>query len=429
MASILLSFVGSQDPFAKTETEGSIVTLTKHLLEISGPIKRVVLLYTSGTAQNAIDTAEWLASEPVSLAPEAIERIPVDEQLSVDPVNLLLAVQAARLGIERAQGWMETGDRLEFNSSSGTPVMKGSWGILQAAGYAPSSRVWQVRNPKEMQPGQALVFQTNVDTLRQEFEVRVAKQQIRDYNYSGALITLKASKLLSDSVEALLQYGYYRSARDFDKADSCLNLVKGQVDQRWVQEIALLRQKDGRARLQEAYFNARIRLSNRKYADFLVDVFGLQESLLQYLVQCYLGLHLSGERSQAEQGWRQIKQVDQGKLYQYLRGYRLPRGELLRVDEAISRYVMLAMLEYLPQLTEIMPLITYLNEYCMLRNRSVHEFAGVSEIQDEAKLLSTLRSLIKRVASLPETNPFDDLNDQICGLLDQVLRSTTAGTG
>jgi CRISPR-associated protein (Cas_Csm6) len=412
MASILLSFVGSQDPFAKTETEGSIVTLTKHLLQVPCQIKRVVLLYTSGTAQNAADTADWLSSEPVNLAPEAIDRVAVDEQLSLDPVNLLLAVQAARVGIGQAQGCMEAGDVLEFNSSSGTPVMKGSWGILQAAGYAVNSRVWQVRNPKEMQPGQALVFQTNVDTLRQEFEVRVAKQQIQDYNYSGALVTLRASNLLTDETEALLHYGYYRSARDFDRAASSLDAVKEIVDRRWIQEIALLRQKDARARLQEAYFNAQIRLNNRKYADFLIDVFGLQESLLKYLVQQYFELKVSGDRSHLAE-WEQIKQVDQGKLYQHLLSYKLPRGGPLRLGESINRYVMIAILDYSPHLTQVMPLINYLNDYCDLRNRSVHEFAGVSGIQDEAKLLSTLKSLMKRVAGLPEMNPFDLLNQQI----------------
>lgn len=76
-----------------------------------------------------------------------------------------------------------------------------------------------------------------------------------------------------------------------------------------------------------------------------------------------------------------------------------------------------------------MPLINYLNSYCDLRNRSVHEFAGVSEIQDEAKLLSTLKSLMKRVASLPDANPFDVLNQQICELLDQVLRSASFTAG
>ena len=40
--------------------------------------------------------------------------------------------------------------------------MKSAWNILQAAGYARNSRVWQIRNPDKIQAGQDQVFQTNV---------------------------------------------------------------------------------------------------------------------------------------------------------------------------------------------------------------------------------------------------------------------------
>ncbi len=143
---------------------------------------------------------------------------------------------------------------------------------------------------------------------------------------------------------------------------------------------------------------------------------------MRYLIGRYLELQAAGDRAQTAECWEQIKQVDQGELYRHLQSYRLPRGGSLRLGESINRYVMIAILDYLPQLVNIMPLIKYLNEYCELRNRSVHEFAGVSEIQDQERLMATLKSLMKRVDSLPEVNPFDLLNQQICELLDQVWR-------
>jgi hypothetical protein len=88
-------------------------------------------------------------------------------------VNLLLAVNEARNGIERGLEYFTKGDNLEFNASSDTPVMKSAWTVLQAAGYAPHSSVWQVRNPKQIQTGQTRVFETNVDTLKREFDVKV----------------------------------------------------------------------------------------------------------------------------------------------------------------------------------------------------------------------------------------------------------------
>jgi hypothetical protein len=94
MSSIILSFVGQQDPFSgNTNTEGSIVTLTKHLVEIEQEIKYIFLLYTKGTAAGAIDTRDWLNTE-LKIAPEQIETIPLNEALSQDPIDLMLAVAA-----------------------------------------------------------------------------------------------------------------------------------------------------------------------------------------------------------------------------------------------------------------------------------------------------------------------------------------------
>ncbi|MGL5834510.1 MAG: hypothetical protein ACRC1Z_14945, partial [Waterburya sp.] len=146
MASIFLSFVGNQDPGSdKNDREGSIVTLIRHLLEQKQKIKGAILLYTSGTEDAAHFTKEWLLSsevEQLSIPPEQIELIAVDEKLSKDPVDLLLATQEARKAISLAQVLLESGDRLELNSSSGTPAMKGSWSIIQASGLAPNSHLW-----------------------------------------------------------------------------------------------------------------------------------------------------------------------------------------------------------------------------------------------------------------------------------------------
>ena len=167
MASIILSFVGSQDPYSKHHDEGAIVSLVKHLCEQQKVIKNILLLYTEATRQNAIDTQDWLLLEVKTLAKEAIVLFPVADAFSQDPINQLLAVQEARRAIEQAQRYKTEQDTLVFNGSSGTPAMKACWSILQASGYASSSHVWQVRNPKEMQPGQARVFRNDVKCLEE----------------------------------------------------------------------------------------------------------------------------------------------------------------------------------------------------------------------------------------------------------------------
>jgi hypothetical protein len=422
MASIILSFVGNQDPYSdNTAQEGSIVTLVNHLLADQNTISRVILLHTKTTGQRAIDTKAWLESAPVNLPESAITILPVDEALSQDPVNLLLAVQEARRGLEQALPYLSPDDSLEFNASSGTPVMKSSWSVLQAAGYAPHSHVWQIRNPREINLGQLRVFKTDVATLKNEFDLRIIKRQVQDYNYSGALLTLKESNLLTDVAAALLKYGHYRISLDFNRAFSSLEPGNCASTSQWVKEASPLRQKDAKALLQEAYFNTLIRLKNQQYAYFLVGLSCLQENILRFLVNDQLGLKISNKRSQIPQFWQAIKQVDQGNLDQHLQNYTLPRGGKLRLNESISRYVLIGILDYYPQFSVIMPLIKELNEYCDLRNESVHGFVGVSEIEEEARLLTTLRQLMKQVTKISDSNPFDRLNQHICDLLDRSI--------
>ena len=415
MSSIILSFVGSQDPYSNnTEIEGSIVTLVTHLLHINQPIKQVILLHTDTTQQNAIDTKDWLESDPANLPPECITIRLVDPKLSADPVNLLIAAQESRKAIDLARTQMDSQDTLEFNASSGTPVMKSVWSVLQAAGYAPQSRIWQVRNPREMQPNQERVFTTDVTTLKDEFDRKVIAQQVQDYNYSGAAITLKESNLARPVTVALLEYGYHRRALNFDRAFSVIDPLREQINPCWISEITPLRQKNSQALLKEAYFNALLRLQTQQYADFLVSLFRLQEQLLYYLVQEKIGLDVSGKFQDKARSIEAIKQVDEGKLYQFLQNYTLPRGGKLDIYKSISRYVFQAIVEYYPnKFQTLVPLIQNLNHYCDLRNDSVHGFVAVSEIENEQTLLNTLNQLMKQVTPLPDQNPFDRLNQDI----------------
>ena len=372
MSSIILSFVGSQDPYSNnTNQEGSIVTLITHLLTIHQPIKQVILLHTDTTTQNAIDTRDWLASTPANLSPDSITLRLVDPTLSADPVNLLIAAQESRNAIDSAHRQMDSQDTLEFNASSGTPVMKSVWSVLQAAGYAPRSRIWQVRNPKEMQPDQERVFTTDVATLKDEFDRKVIAQQIQDYNYNGAAITLKESNLDRPEIAALLEYGYQRLALNFDQAFSAIDPLREHIDRCWIREITPLRQRQGKALLLEAYFNALLRLKMRQYADFLVALFRLQEQILYYLVQDVIGLKISGKAQEKERSCRVIEQAEEGKLFAFLQNYRLPKGGKLDIYRGMSRYVYQGIIAYYTRFSQIISLLEFLNSYCDLRNDCV----------------------------------------------------------
>ncbi len=107
----------------------------------------MILLYTQDVQRGAEDTKEWLEVE-FNLPAEIIDIFPVSKEFSDDPVDSFMAAKEAYKGLEIAQAYLGEKDRFEFNASSGTPIMKTSWSVLQAAGYVPQSSIWQVRNPK-----------------------------------------------------------------------------------------------------------------------------------------------------------------------------------------------------------------------------------------------------------------------------------------
>jgi hypothetical protein len=218
MASIVLSFVGEQDPYSeKTQEEGSIVTLLRHLMAERYEIKKAVLFHTEGTAKGAVDTKDWIATES-GLESIEVELVAVSEELSKDPTDLVKAAQEARRGLDLIRVTMQAGDRIEFNASSGTPAMKSAFSILQAAGYVASGQVWQVRNPKLMREDQSRVFETDIGGLRREFDLKGMRGQIEGFNYGAASITLTNSGL-SDrfkSLPSLLKAGEAWHRGEFD---------------------------------------------------------------------------------------------------------------------------------------------------------------------------------------------------------------------
>ncbi len=218
MASVVLSFVGTQDPVSeKNNEEGSIVSLLRHLIVRGNVIKQVFLLYTTGTAQRAQETRDWLTSQP-SLAQVPVQIIPTSKELSDDPTDLLEAAKEARRGLEQVKQILAEGDRIEFNASSGTPAMKSSFSILQAAGYAPQSTVWQVRNPSEMKEGQSRVFATDVSGLRREFELRAFMSQVENYNYDGAYALFSASDMANHFSQRNMIIAYLRAGMSWQRS-------------------------------------------------------------------------------------------------------------------------------------------------------------------------------------------------------------------
>jgi len=423
MASIVLSFVGNQDPYSEgTELEGSIATLIRHLLGQKVTIGRVILLHTDGVAKGAGDTKDWLQSE-LNISPEIVDLLPVSEEFSRDPVNLEKAAEEARKGLRIAEEFLGENDRFEFNASSGTPVMKTSWSLLQAAGYARKSSVWQVRNPRQMKEGQEPVFKTNVDTLKNEFDFQVIQQQVDDYNYAGALISLEKSNLSFPLIKALLEYGQYRLAFDFDRAFNSIQPFKDKVQKSLVSEISNLRRKNSLALLKEVYFKALTRLETQQYADFLVDVARFQERFLQLLVAEHLGFDFPDNSNETEGFWQKVANASDGELFRFLQSYRLG-SKNLTLHGFPNRFNMMAILEYYQESPSLLEPLRELNDYGNTRNGIVHKLEGISELNESQKITKAMREALLQKTEVSRENRFTSLNQIICAELGQYLRGS-----
>lgn len=411
MASIILSFVGQQDPFSGiTNDEGSIVSLIKHLvLETHQKIKHIFLLATDGTLAGAKDTQEWLHSE-LNLTVESIEIISVDEALSQDPIDILLATNAAKAVLIKAKQLISLGDILEFNASSGTPAMKSTWSILQSAGYAPHSRVWQVRNPQQMQPQQERVFATDLSGLKAEFDRNIIQQQLADYNYSGALATIKDSGLNNESVTALLNYGHRRLCFDFDRAQNAIATHKVNLPAYLYAEIADLRRKDLASLLKELYFGADIKVKNQNYSDFLTIVSQFQENFLR-LLMTNIGLKPPVEPLDIKPFWVKVKQFDDGNLCRQLVKDNIPTSSWPYV-KAMNKIV-----EYTDRYQDVLKESDKLRKYCEERNDYIHKLQGVSQLDNAETILSDIKKMLRKFTPIPDTNTFDRLNQEILNLL------------
>ena len=86
--------------------------------------------------------------------------------------------------------------------------------------------------------------------------------------------------------------------------------------------------------------------------------------------------------------------------------------------------MLMAILECYPQeFARLLEPLQKLNDYCEQRNRCVHSFEGVSELQNGGKIVKILREILLQKTAVPENIPFNVLNKKICTLLTECLHS------
>ncbi len=422
MSSIVLSFVGNQDPYSgNTKEEGSIVTLVRHLMGENNVINQIILLYTQDNQPKAQFTKEWL-NEELNIDGEKIELSLVSEDLSNDPINVILIIKEVKKCLSKVLGNKKSNDIIEFNGSSGTPGMKTAWGVIQAVSYGFKNRLWQVRNPKEMRANQGRVFENNLNVFKLESDLKLIKKQLQNYNYNGALQTLENSDFNSEIATGLIKYAYYRLAFNFDQAFEAIRLITDKIDPNWNSNIIKLRQKDSISILQDVYYKAQIQLNNKQYADFLIQVFCFQENVLRHLVKTMLlkpkDINKSWHELQKERIIKkEIELYDDKKLLSYLNNYKYNgRPLIIDFERYFTRPIFTAIIEYNPEYKELVSSIDELETYCTQRNDYIHNLTGVPEIpQTESDhIMKNLREILSKInPNFSRENPFHSINEQI----------------
>ena len=148
MKKILLTFVGEQDPISeKTNEEGSIVTLVRHLKpDIVYMFPTVKTLGAkNSTDKNARDTEDWIKAD----FPQTDF---ICMPISTDPTDytslLTIMKQEVKKTLKQIQREFSDSYELHANCSSGTPQMKTTWLIFANTGLLPRVHLWQVANPQ-----------------------------------------------------------------------------------------------------------------------------------------------------------------------------------------------------------------------------------------------------------------------------------------
>ena len=142
-----------------------------------------------------------------------------------------------------------------------------------------------------------------------------------------------------------------------------------------------------------------------------------QECVLALLIKRKLGLDLPSSYQDTVGFWEQVKTVDGGQPVVALKDAYQRRGWELTMEGFTKRPQLIGLLSCYGDLEQLIGLVNLLNEYCEQRNRCVHRFEGISEIENGVELVAKLKRLIKMLVALPSENPFDVLNQKVFELI------------
>ncbi len=344
MKKVLFSFVGEQDPVsAKTNEEGSIVTLYQHIkpdyVYLFPTAKGINI--KSHTEGHAIETEKWIKE---LIDPNANIFI---RPLLINPVVYEEILGALYLEIPKVLDELnKLGEDFEINlnCSSGTPQLKSSWLILAYGRHVPNPRLWQVYNPQYAQPGKRLE-EIKIDFIEEKSIIN----RIHNYTELGffGVVKIEATKLKEISINSIQKhraqlvseiFGAYENwdlmkyKEAYEKISKVYREYSNSQDLKEVMDILgmqkdylnELKKENGKEtiyNLVDLYYNAKRRLDKQDYTETLARFWRIYEGTL-YL---YMREHYNIEPTNLTES-SDRKLADEIKGYLNLRDSSMPLG-------------------------------------------------------------------------------------------------------
>lgn len=447
MKQVLLSFVGDQDPCSqKTQEEGSVVTLCRHLHvdEVHlMPSAKLPDVYSS-TEKGAYETKEWLQE---CVRPDLIVNIhPLELYHPDEPDEVLPNAKQAIDAILALQ----KGEAVSYhlNVSSGTPAMKTAMFLFAASGLLSEAHVWKVANPRFVKEGEERVVELRPDFLEEASIVQRLKENAKQFLFQSmsqdcdrlSRISVHPerrdiSKVLARLFDAyhhwdLIQYDQarqklseaYRLLGTIAAAKPLRSALQKQVD--LLAALNEAGEKESVAGLQDLQMNARRCFLRGNYTDAVARFWRVYEGTLAVRLRTEHGIEPQRwQETAAEPGRRQIEAFFSREKFV---PEKLNRWQSHRVlNEVLEDPYFVEVMNQLVGKERKVFLKVHLKDLGNLRNESIvaHGMRPVSRTEAEDALLC-MEMLVGKLLGCTEPHP---LQEPYVGELLQLLEGAMQG--
>ncbi|PWI57568.1 hypothetical protein [Sulfoacidibacillus thermotolerans] len=316
---VLITFVGSRDPFGDHGAEGSVITLVREL----HPDEVILLSVDEKGRHQAEETKEWMTANDwvpaTKIYLEHVEGDPIDYHFLLGMTHTV--IQRHRFRIEQATGSLPT---WYANHSSGTPQMKTTLILMKSIGELGDGEVYQVIDPQYVDSSHKRVSPVAVTFLR-EGALREKLWALWDGgDYGGAITVLNELRTLSvhrevkESIEWVLyvvqgyrfwELGLFGQA--IDKMKQAHRIIKEEKSfqslKNWVnQQLQWLSQPDlqqydyeTEINLFELYRSIPRYIQRERYTDALSRFYRFLEGSVKYDFRLQYGVNLQDVKPQS----------------------------------------------------------------------------------------------------------------------------------